>query len=34
MRRLVLRESERLVPQGACDKVMQGHAPLPQVVLS
>lgn len=34
MRQLVLRESERLVPQVACDKVMQGHAPLPQVVLS
>jgi geranylgeranyl diphosphate synthase type II len=34
MRRLVLRESERLVPQVACDKVMQGQAPLPQVVLS
>ncbi len=34
MRHLVLRESERLVPQVACDRVMQGHAPLPQVVIS
>ncbi len=34
MRKLVLRESERLVPQVACDRVMQGHAPLPQVVVS
>ncbi len=34
MRHLVLRESERLVPQVACDRVMQGHAPLPQVVVS
>jgi geranylgeranyl diphosphate synthase, type II len=34
MRKLVLRESERLVPQVACDRVMQGHAPLPQVVLT
>lgn len=35
MRQLVLRESERLVPQVACDRVMRGAAaPLPQVVLS
>lgn len=34
MRHLVLRESERLVPQVTCDRVMQGHAPLPQVVIS
>ena len=34
MRKLVIRESERLVPQVACDRVMQGHAPLPQVVVS
>ncbi len=37
MRKLVLRESERLVPQVACDRVLRGQgvaAPLPQVVLS
>jgi geranylgeranyl diphosphate synthase type II len=36
MRKLVLRESERLVPQVACDRVLrgQGAAALPQVVLS
>lgn len=33
MRKLVIREAERLVPQVACDRVMQGQAPLRQLVV-
>ncbi|MEY4711143.1 MAG: hypothetical protein RIS88_593 [Pseudomonadota bacterium] len=33
MRKLVIREAERLVPQGACDQVMQGQAPLRELVV-